>query len=104
MGRLAERHPYKTTHIFTIVRTIGFCILLMLAANAFSQTSLRRYTIDSKVDNECHSNVSLVLFDESAKLDKLNQLIIDRLTDHHYLFQKNIVSLKNFYGGKTFGT
>ncbi len=87
----------------------GLFVLLMLLtgmridAQAQTQTLLKDYTLSSRLNPECVSQVSLTLFDEKYGLHKLNQLIIDGLTDHHYLFQKQLMDQSNFYANRTFG-
>ncbi len=69
----------------------------LFTANCFAQLSLTDYSIASRIDSNCMTAVTLPLFAPGERNDVLNELIVDELTKHHFLFQKHLVHLKAFY-------
>lgn len=69
-------------------------------ALAQNDTLLKAYYVQSKLDEECNAEISVVLFDKNSKQAGFNQLILDRLMKGYY-DTKQSVSLNNLYQFKS---
>lgn len=75
-------------------------MVLSVFAFAQSDTLLKPYYLYAKFDEECAAQVAVTLFDKDAKLDLINQVILNELMRGFYDNQ-SWVSLKNLYGNKS---
>ena len=68
---------------------------------AQADSSLKTYTIEAKFDEECSADIVVTLFDQTLKMDSINQVIIDELLRGYYhTRQSQAITLKNFYANK----
>lgn len=74
---------------------LGVALLWCVVVQA--QSPLTDYSIASKINEECATVVTLPLFPPQTNLHHLNVQIVEELTKHHFLFQKQLVNLESFY-------
>ncbi|MFI5220733.1 MAG: hypothetical protein ACHQK8_00290 [Bacteroidia bacterium] len=80
-----------------ILTAVVFLFFISIRVNAQSDSTLKNYFVQSKLDENCTAEIALTLFNQSLKLDDVNNQILEELLNGCYHIRYSEVNLKNLY-------